>query len=135
MNSLESKNEEKRTKVPSGWWEKSNGSLFTLPYTKKACLQRATVRSNVDQIKNGYVYPYEGSREDHLIPDKFKLNYENGVFIGLFLADGNVDFESGYIQITKSDEPTLKFVENYFDTLNISHKMMLYFVLDISSAS
>jgi len=114
---------EERDKIPSGWWEHSNGTLFTLPYTKKSLFQRTQVRSNNDNVREGYLYPYGTKKENVLIPDKFELNRTNGQFIGLFLADGNVDFESGYIQITKSDPSTLKFVEKYFDSLNISHKI------------
>lgn len=114
---------EGRDKIPSGWWERSNGTLFTLPYTKKSLFQRTQVRSNNDNVREGYLYPYGAKKENVLIPEKFELNRTNGQFIGLFLADGNVDFESGYIQITKSDESTLKFVEKYFDSLNISHKI------------
>lgn len=114
---------EGRDKIPSGWWERSNGTLFTLPYTKKSLFQRTQVRSNNDNVREGYLYPYGAKKENVLIPEKFELNRTNGQFIGLFLADGNVDYESGYIQITKSDESTLKFVEKYFDSLNISHKI------------
>ena len=113
---------EGRDKIPAGWWESSNGTIFNLPYKNKAMFQRTQVRSNNNNVKQGYLYPYGASKENILIPDKFELNKVNGQFIGLFLADGNVDFESGYIQITKSDEKTLKFTENYFDLLNISHK-------------
>ena len=91
---------EKRDKIPTGWWE----------------------RSNNDNVQAGYLYSYGTSKENVLIPDKFELDKINGQFIGLFLADGNIDFESGYIQITKSDEKTLKFVEDYFKSLNISYK-------------
>ena len=69
-----------------------------------------------------YLYPYDSTEENVLIPERFELNKLNGQFIGLFLANGNVDFELGYIQITKSDESTLKFVEDYFNTLKIYHK-------------
>ena len=114
---------EGRDKIPSGWWERSNGTLFTLPYTKKSLFQRTQVRSNNDNVREGYLYPYGAKKENVLIPEKFELNRTNGQFIGLFLADGNVDFESGYIQITKSDPSTLEFVKKYFDSLNISHKI------------
>lgn len=113
---------EGRDKIPTGWWERSNGTLFTLPYDNKAKFQRTQVRSNNENVKEGYLYPYGASKENVLIPEKFELNRINGQFIGLFLADGNVDFESGYVQITKSDNDTLKFVEDYFDSMSISHK-------------
>ena len=113
---------EGRDKIPAGWWERSNGTLFTLPYKNKAMFQRTQVRSNNDNVQQGYLYPYGASKENVLIPEKFELNKINGQFIGLFLADGNVDWESGYIQITKSDIKTLEFVENYFKLYNISSK-------------
>ncbi len=56
------------------------------------------------------------------ISENFTLNKINGQFIGLFLADGNVNVEIDTIQIMKSDESTLKFIENYFDTLNIFYE-------------
>ena len=34
---------------------------------------------------------------------KFELNKENGLFLGLFLAEENVDILSGYIQITNNE--------------------------------
>jgi len=111
-----------RDKIPSGWWENNNNKNFTLPYDSKAKFQRTQVRSNNENVKNGYIYPYGSTKENILIPDKFKLNKENGQFIGLFLADGNVDFDSGYIQITKSDENTLKFVKDYFESMSIKYK-------------
>ena len=60
--------------------------------------------------------------ENAMISDKFKLNRENGQFIGLYIADGNVCCNSSsYVQITKNNEHVLKFVENYFDKLQIHH--------------
>lgn len=113
---------EGRDKIPLGWWKNNNGKTFTLPYSNKANFQRTQVRSNNNNIKNGYFYPYGASKENALIPERFELNKVNGQFIGLFLADGNVDIKSGYIQITKSDEGVLKFIEDYFNSMNISNK-------------
>ncbi|AYV79578.1 MAG: DNA-directed RNA polymerase subunit alpha [Faunusvirus sp.] len=111
-----------REHIPAGWWVKNNNTLFTLPYNKKSSLTRALGRSDVDHIKSGYIYPYSGNREDILIPDKFELNKENGLFIGLFLAEGNVDIESGYVQITNNDETIRKFVKNWFEKHSIKYK-------------
>ncbi len=113
---------EGRDKIPAGWWERSNGTIFTLPYESKARFQRVqSGRSDISNIKQGFFYSFSTSR-DSSIPDKFELNKVNGQFIGLFLADGNVDFESGYIQVTKSDDLTLKFVKDYFDSMDIKCK-------------
>lgn len=113
---------EGRDKIPAGWWENNNGKKFTLPYTDKGKFMRVkSGRSDISNIKEGCVYSFSTSR-DSSIPEKFKLDRRNGQFIGLYLADGNVDWKSGYIQITKSDENVLNFVKEYFDSLNIKYK-------------
>jgi DNA-directed RNA polymerase beta' subunit/intein/homing endonuclease len=111
---------EGRNQIPRGWWEENNGKTFTLPYDSKARLQRALVRSNVSNIKTGYVYPFTTNREHTLIPDTFELNHPNGLFLGLFLAEGNVDLKSGYVQITNNNETIREFVKEWFDDWEIS---------------
>lgn len=111
---------EGRERIPAGWWENNNNKEFILPYTKKASVTRALIRSNVENIKEGCIYPYGASREPILLPEKFELNRENGVFIGLYLADGNTDGK--YIQITKKEKNVKEFVKKWFDKYNISNK-------------
>lgn len=113
---------EGRDKIPSGWWNNSNGTLFTLPYERKSLFQRTQVRTNNDNVREGFIYPYGATKEHVLIPDKFELNKINGQFIGLFLADGNIDNSTGYIQITKNNEQVRKFAQNWFDIYKINHK-------------
>lgn len=103
-------------RVPNGWWEASNGTVFTLPYDSKARLQRATVRSNMTNIVEGFVYPFTTNREHSRIPDIFELTTENGLFLGLFLAEGNVDIKSGYVQITNQSPAVCSFVKEWFST-------------------
>jgi len=109
-----------RKKIPSGWWGENNGKTFTIPYHKKSSLQRAMVRSNVENIKNGYVYPYSGNRKDTKIPDYFELNEENGIFIGLFLSEGNVHKDN--INITNLNDNIKTFVKSWFDKHSICWK-------------
>ena len=109
-----------RKKIPSGWWGENNGKTFTLPYHKKSSLQRAMVRSNVENIKNGYIYPYSGNRKDTKIPDYFELNEENGIFIGLFLSEGNVNKDN--INITNLNDNIKTFVKSWFDKHSICWK-------------
>jgi len=108
---------ENRSKIPFGWWNENNGVNFTLPYTKKSSLQRCSVRSNQENIKDGYIYPYHARRKDTLISDNFELNYNNGVFIGLFLAEGCCDKYN--IRITNVNDDIRTFVKNWFDKHNI----------------
>ncbi len=109
-------------RIPVDWWEQNNGVKFTLPYDKKADFQRVLSEStDVSNIKDNYFYCYSSDR-DSLIPDKFKLNRENGQFLGLYIANGDVSIGgSGYIQITKNNEAVLNFVEKYFDKFQINH--------------
>lgn len=109
--------------IPRGWWEKNNGTLFILPYPSKARFQRAIVRSNTENIREECIYPFHATREHSRMPDKFELTYKNGVFIGLFLADGNTDTAAGSIQITKENESVRLFVKSWFDELGITNRM------------
>jgi DNA-directed RNA polymerase beta' subunit len=109
-----------RSKIPIGWWNENNGKIFTLPYTKKSSLQRVIGRSNLENIKDGFVYPYRAFRKDTMFSDKFNLNKENGIFIGLFLAEGNV--HNNCIYITNLNENIKSFVKNWFDSQSIKWK-------------
>jgi intein/homing endonuclease len=110
-------------RIPLGWYEDNNGKTFTLPYTSKARVQRTTVRSNTENIREGCIYPYHATREHSHLPARFELNFENGVFIGLFLADGNVHEHSGKVCITKEEVSVQEFVCNWFTKYGISHKV------------
>ena len=105
--------------IPRGWWELNNGKTFTTPYPSKALLQRAIVRSNVENIHDGCIYPYHAKRDRVRLPDKFKLDYDNGVFIGLYLADGCAHEVSGKVSICKEDPGIQTFVKNWFAKFNI----------------
>jgi DNA-directed RNA polymerase beta' subunit len=110
----------KRTKVPRGWWENNNKIKFILPYPNKARLQRVmSGRSNIEVIKEGCIYPYDAQRKDTRFPDKFELNKNNGIFIGLFLAEGNVD--SNTVKISNNNKSVITFVQQWFESYNIHH--------------
>ena len=108
-----------RIKIPRGWWEKNNGISFTTPYTKKASLQRATVRSA--SLKDGIIYPYKGTRGENgaMLPDRFELNNENGIFIGLFLAEGHAEIKYGNVDISNNDPVIRDFVKKWFEKHNM----------------
>ena len=106
-----------RNKINAGWWDEKNGTEFTLPYSKKSSLQRALVRSNIEHLKDGFIYPYHAQRKDTCIPAQFELNQENGIFIGLFLAEGNADKSN--VKITNNNENIRNFVKHWFDKHSI----------------
>jgi len=102
-------------KIESGWWNKNNNNTFTLPFTKKG-----TMRSNTENINKNGVYPYKAKRSKAIIPEKFPLNYTNGVFIGLFLSEGSISGES--IRITNINENIKSFVKSWFNNYKIEWK-------------
>ncbi len=108
---------EGRDKIQAKWWEENNGKQFTLPYTKKSSLQRCTVRSNQENIKDGYVYPYGAVRSSAMMPEQFELNESNGIFIGLFLSEGSISHES--VRITNINENIKNFVKEWFNKHSI----------------
>jgi DNA-directed RNA polymerase beta' subunit len=108
---------ENRNKIPAGWWNDCNGKEFTLPYSKKSSLQRCLIRSNQENIIENCVYPYAAKRSKANISDKFNLNYNNGIFIGLFLSEGSISGES--IRITNNNENIKSFIKNWFDNQSI----------------
>ena len=113
------KDMEGRNKINSGWWNEKNGKEFTLPYSKKSSLQRAMVRSNIENLKDGFVYPYHAYRKETFILAQFELNEENGIFIGLFLAEGNA--HKSNVKITNNNENIRNFVKCWFDKHSIHY--------------
>ena len=112
---------ETRKKIPAGWWNETNGKEFQLPYTKKASLQRTVSRSNMEAIRKGGVYPYHAARSDAFVSEVFELTEENGVFVGLFLADGNV--HNDHIYMSKNNVAIQDFVKNWFTKRGIQYRM------------
>jgi len=110
-----------RSKMPVYLWNDHNGVDFVLPYSKKSSLQRAITRSNVENIKNGFVYPYHARRTDARMPERFELNYVNGQFIGLFIADGHAS--NDHIYITKNNTGIQEFVKHWLDKHNILYQV------------
>jgi len=110
---------ENRNKIPANWWNENNNTNFTLPYSKKSSLQRTSVRSNTENLKDGYVYPYHAYRKDAFIPEKFELNEENGIFLGVYLAEGHSN--NSHVTITNNSDKVRSFVKYWFDKHNITY--------------
>ena len=108
-----------RDHIPTGWWSKHNSNEFTLPYDSKARFVRTLARSKTDNILPGYIYPFTTNRDHARIPDTFKLTAENGRFLGLFLAEGNVDVKSGYVGITNNNPNVCQVVHDWFENQRI----------------
>lgn len=108
-----------KKKCPQGWWKSQNGKTFCLPYKYSHRLRRVIVRSNIESIEDGQVYPYSANRDETSIPERFEMNRETGCFIGLFLSEGNADIPSGYVAISNNNKKIQKFVVDWFAKFNI----------------
>lgn len=113
---------EKDRKLPKFWWNNNNGTEFTLPYNNAHSLLRVEKRSNIDIIKDNYIYPYRGERSEAKIEDKLELNRENGVFLGIYLAEGNSHITSGKVMICNNNPEILSIVRQWFDKRSIKNK-------------
>lgn len=109
--------------IPRGWYEEHNGNTFTLPYISKARVQRVTSRSCTENIHNGCIYPYHATREHSHLPDKFTLDYDNGIMCGIYLADGCIHEKSGTLSITKENKDVQDFVCKWFDKYGITYRI------------
>jgi hypothetical protein len=116
---------EGRERCPTGWWEANNGKTFTLPYDNNGRFQRVLNGStDTSNIKEGMVYPFSHCRE-HPLPERFELNERNGIFIGLYLAEGNSDIPSGYVQITNNAPEIRQFAMDWFKDHGFEYKERL----------
>jgi DNA-directed RNA polymerase beta' subunit len=116
-----------REHIPAGWWNENNGTKFQLPYDSKARFVRTLSRSKTDNILKGYVYPFTTNRDHARISEEFTFNADNGRFLGLFLAEGNVDVKGGYVGITNNNPNICQFVHDWFEQQRIhtSESVML----------
>ena len=109
-------------RLPNNWWLTNNNNTFTLPYTHSNMFKRTLYRSNIKHIKNGCVYPYRGKRTEAEIPDTFKLDNYNGFFIGIYLAEGTSNINSGSVSLCNNDPIIRNKIGKWFDKLRITHK-------------
>ena len=112
-----------RSRTPSGWWDQHNGTDFVLPYDKIQLFIRTLVRSNHDFIQEGCVYPFGQPKNDSTIKSKFEFTPENGLFLGLYIAEGHACVRGGTVCITNNDVAILDFVKGWFDRNNIKWRV------------
>jgi DNA-directed RNA polymerase beta' subunit len=111
--------------LPKGWWEKNKSINFELPYPDQRALRRTINenKQNIQLMKKDCVYPYGITKITSHIPDKFSLTYENGIFVGLYLADGHSRARPAEIVITKNEKNIQEFVKKWFEKYGINYKI------------
>ena len=71
------------------------------------------------QLKiNKYIEKRGGPK--HSLPESMELNERNGIFFGLYLAEGNSHIKSGYVNIANNDQTIRTFAMEWFQGLGIS---------------
>jgi DNA-directed RNA polymerase beta' subunit len=117
--------EEHKSRLPVKWWEENYGKTFTVPYKDQKALRRTLNegKERLSLLKEGCIYNYGITKVGFHIPEKFELNMDNGIFIGLFLADGNAREKQGEVCITKNELGVQTFVKNWFEKYGIHYRI------------
>jgi hypothetical protein len=101
--------------LPNKWWTNNNGKLFTVPYKRAEFLINVMKREN-NNIKEGYVYT--NPKQRCFIPEQFDLDYENGMFMGLYLAEGSTR-NPRQVSIANEDRDVKDFAIQWFNKFQI----------------
>jgi DNA-directed RNA polymerase beta' subunit len=105
-----------KARLERGWWERHNGVDFTVPYENVQRFNNAVSgRSELENVKEGCVYPFHATRCHGSMPATLELTKENGIFIGLYLADGHTCEKSGVVGITKNDPAVRDWAQAWFE--------------------
>jgi DNA-directed RNA polymerase beta' subunit len=91
------------------WFQKNNGTLFTVPYSRSDAFRDAFVdgkNTNAASIRPGFVYPSRTRPDVSQIPAEIPLTESFGFFVGAYLAEGMSN--TTQINITNNDEAYLK---------------------------
>lgn len=102
------------------WFQKNQGVLFTIPYSRSDAFRDASTKSkntNFVNIKEGFVYPKKMMGDVSQIPEDIPLTKEFGFFVGSYLAEGMSN--ATQICITNNDMPYLKQIERLMDSWNV----------------
>ena len=102
------------------WFQKNNGTLFTLPYSRSDAFRDAFVdgkNTNAASIRPGFVYPSRTRPDVSQIPAEIPLTESFGFFVGAYLAEGMSN--TTQINITNNDEAYLKKVAALMANWNV----------------
>jgi len=102
------------------WFQKHNGTLFTVPYARSDAFRDAFVdgrNSNASQIKCGYVYPSRTRPDVSQIPENIPLTEMFGFFVGAYVAEGMSN--STQVCITNNDSVYLEKVQSFMKSWNV----------------
>ena len=102
------------------WFQKNQGSLFTIPYSRSDGFREAFVdgkNTNASMIRDGFVYPKRTRPNVSQIPETIPLNAEFGFFVGSYLAEGMANYTQ--VNITNNDLAYLATTRALMDSWNV----------------
>ena len=102
------------------WFQKNNGSKFTVPYSRSDIFRTAFVggrNTNTDTVKPGFVYPARTRPDVSQIPAEIPLDESFGFFVGAYLAEGMAN--STQVNITNNDRAYLDKVSGLMAAWNV----------------
>jgi len=104
----------------SHWFQKNQGVLFTLPYSRSDSFREAFVdgkNTNMNAIQKGFVYPARTRPDVSQIPEDIPLTEEFGFFAGAYLAEGMAN--TTQVNITNNDVSYLNRVNSLMQSWNV----------------
>jgi len=106
------------------WFQKNQGVLFTLPYSRSDAFREAIEgkNTNAKQILPGFVYPSRTRPNTSQIPEEIPLTEEFGYFVGAYLAEGMAN--TTQVNITNNDTNYLAKVNNLMESWNVGTHMV-----------
>ena len=102
------------------WFQKNNGKLFTIPYSRSDAFREAFVdgkNTNAAEIKAGFVYPARTRPNVSQIPEDIPLDAAFGFFVGAYLAEGMSN--ATQVNITNNDAAYLDKVAQLMTAWNV----------------
>jgi len=99
------------------WFQKNNGKLFTIPYSRSDAFRDAMGGKNTNTFKEGCVYPKRTRPDISHIPETIPLTQEFGFFVGAYVAEGTAN--TTQVSITNNDTAYLQSVKSLMDSWNV----------------
>lgn len=102
------------------WFQKNQGSVFTVPYSRSDAFREAFIdgrNTNSEAIKSGFVYPKRTRPDVSQIPEDIPLTTEFGFFVGAYLAEGMSN--TTQVSITNNDVAFINKVDSLMKSWNI----------------
>jgi DNA-directed RNA polymerase beta' subunit len=101
------------------WWKNHFGTTFEVPYSRSDSCYSALKSDSL--YKSGFIYPAHSVNVKAMIPEKIKLDWKFGYFIGAYCAEGCAT--NTQISIANNDIVYLQPIIDFCEENNITYKI------------